>query len=250
MTKRHEYRDSIDYRCEQFDELISKSKYEDAHELLFEALNIGFTLCEYAGEAEDYERVLDMYYKAIDLCRYDFDYINSDIQAIFDDSLKLAQYLFNQTSNQDYLKTKDDIIRLYSEIRSLQISFKKESAFSDKYKSLYENAKVLGSYDVLTNDDNEVLISMKSVTDKPENTEDIDATMFYDGKQHAILIKNGNTAIVCDYLHDGVRDIMYSNDEILICEMRDGEISLEYMARLVKEEGIEDLVDQILSKNK
>ncbi len=97
------------------------------------------------------------------------------------------------------------------------------------------------SYDVLVNDEGEVLFSIPLVD--PFSFTDIDdPIIYYDGLEHAILASENKQNIICDYIAPAAREKVYLRDSIYVAftEEDDEERSIahEFTARLEKLDGV------------
>ena len=115
------------------------------------------------------------------------------------------------------------------------------------YDEIRARTKILHYYDVLVNDDNEVLLCLKlRIPGEPKSPK-----FYYDGGKHGFLTKNERTIIMCDYLHEGTRQIISQCEKVLFVETNeeDGILS-EYEAEVILIEDIEKLGDKLLSDEK
>jgi len=94
-------------------------------------------------------------------------------------------------------------------------------------------------YDILENDDNDLLFTIKFVNSPL--IEGCKPIMYYDGKQHAIFVKNEDITIICDYVHPGVRGSLGKASKVLFAELKDGAIEEEYMVDVLHVPGIEEI---------
>ena len=81
-------------------------------------------------------------------------------------------------------------------------------------EDMAECAIVLGCYDILANEDDEILLGTKWLGDDDSSS----PIIYYDGGKHALFFKNDSNIIVCDYINRNVRKIFYACKEILVCE--------------------------------
>lgn len=91
--------------------------------------------------------------------------------------------------------------------------------------------RVESYYDILENEDNELMFTLKDI-ELPIDPA-FTPRMYYDGGEHAIFIKNKTTGIICDYIHPGVRGSLGKVDEVLVAELKNGEIDEEYMVDVI-----------------
>jgi len=104
--------------------------------------------------------------------------------------------------------------------------------------------KTLDYYDILTNDDGEVMFSIKRLGAKRDKK--FAPVIYYDGGAHAILVKNEDLAVVCDHVHPGVRALLFGAKEVLIAELEDGSVAEEYMAEMRNLPGIERVAEKFV----
>lgn len=104
--------------------------------------------------------------------------------------------------------------------------------------------KIESYYDILENDEGELLFTIKFV-DSPQ-IEDCRPIMYYDGGAHAIFVKNEEITIICDFIHPGVRGSLGRVSEVLFAELRDGNIMEEYMVDVLHVTGIDEIADMIV----
>lgn len=111
------------------------------------------------------------------------------------------------------------------------------------YETIKAKTKVAGYYDVLVNEDDEVLIAIPfKVPGEPG-----EPMLFYSGGEHALLMKNHRTITLCDYLNPEVRSIIAKNSKIVIVELNSEKtIDAEYEAKLVMQNGIDSIARRIL----
>ena len=106
--------------------------------------------------------------------------------------------------------------------------------------------QVLSYYDIMENDDKELLFAIKYL-DSPLLEED-SPVMYYDGGPHAILVKNDDLAVICDFVHPGVRGSLGKVKEVLVAELVDGSIKEEYTAEMRHVQGIEEIAEGFVAK--
>ena len=108
-------------------------------------------------------------------------------------------------------------------------------------------AKTLSYYDILQNEDGGLLFCIKRV-----NTpigEDFPPRIYYDGGDHAIFLKNRDSAVVCDFVHPAVRESLRDAKEVRIAEVFGGEVDAEYKADVLLMDGIEDAAKHLMAKS-
>jgi acyl carrier protein len=119
--------------------------------------------------------------------------------------------------------------------------------------------KVLSYYDILENDDGEIMFAMKYFNSP--RIEGHNPTMYYDGGQHSILLKNDKLVVICDFIHPGVRKILSGVKTVLCAELvsamlsegqeeNNDNILEEYEAELEFYEGIEGIAEELMELNK
>ena len=107
-------------------------------------------------------------------------------------------------------------------------------------------ARTESYYDVLENDDGEILITLKRI-DSPMD-KDYKPKFYYGGGSHGIFLKSPeSTVVICDHLHPGVRKQLGKVKEILIAELRDGAITEEYMADMLYQADADDLAVSLMA---
>ena len=112
------------------------------------------------------------------------------------------------------------------------------------YDEILAKTKILGNYDVLVNDEDEVLIHL--IFKVPGETES--PKFYYSGGHHGLLMKNNRTVILCDFLHPDTHKIIAARDKILFVESTDGETALaEYEAEINFIEGVDAICERLLA---
>lgn len=97
-------------------------------------------------------------------------------------------------------------------------------------RELTELAVTLENYDILENDDGEILLAIHTLPQGDEQQ----AILFCDGGEHAILFKGPYRLIVCDFLHPEVRKKLPQRKTVLCYEDQNpSEETGEYLARVV-----------------
>jgi len=79
-------------------------------------------------------------------------------------------------------------------------------------------------YDILENDDGELLVTIKARQGGPEKP-----AILYAGEEHALFYRSADQTIILDFIHPGVRGSFRKVKELLVAELRDGSIVREYM---------------------
>ncbi len=80
-----------------------------------------------------------------------------------------------------------------------------------------------GRYDVLVNNNGELLIALKKKEGEPENSR-----ILYDGKEHALFYRNPSETIILDYIHPDAQTHLEKTDKVIIVEFEDDDIIREY----------------------
>lgn len=111
------------------------------------------------------------------------------------------------------------------------------------YETIKSKTRVAGYYDVLVNEDEEVLIAIPfKVPGEPDEPK-----LYYSGGVHAFFMKNHRTITLCDHLNPEVRSIIANNSKVLIVELNSEKtIDAEYEAELVLQEGIDSIAQRVL----
>ena len=118
--------------------------------------------------------------------------------------------------------------------------------------------KVLTCYNILQNDDDELLFVIKRL-DSPEKW-NRSPRLYYDGGPHAILLKNDELVVVCDHIHPEIRKLVGDSENILFAEhssdMPEGiqetpeeyekYIQEEYEAEVLIQPGIEAIAEELM----
>jgi len=100
-------------------------------------------------------------------------------------------------------------------------------------------------YDILENEDNELLFTIKFL-DSPL-IDQCSPIMYYDGGPHAIFVKNKEITLICDYVHPGVRGSLDRVSKVLFAELKDGEVVEEYFVYMRHVPGIEEIASQYVT---
>ena len=113
------------------------------------------------------------------------------------------------------------------------------------YDEIYERTQILSSYDILINDEKEVLVCLKlKVPGEPSQP-----LFYYEGGMHGILVKNESSFILCDYLNPGTHQTLSQSEKVLFVEMDENdEIMQEYEAELIHFSGINALGDRLIEE--
>ncbi|MDL2219786.1 hypothetical protein LJC04_05610 [Ruminococcaceae bacterium OttesenSCG-928-O06] len=115
--------------------------------------------------------------------------------------------------------------------------------------------KVLGNYEILRNDDDELLIVL--ALDLPFAPDD--PVFYYDGGPHGVLVGGGMPVIVCDYVHKEVRKVLEACESILLYAAPtaagdgpdgDAALAVEFHAPVYWQPDIYQLAEQLMEKKK
>jgi hypothetical protein len=98
--------------------------------------------------------------------------------------------------------------------------------------SVTVNNESEGRYDILQNEEGEVLVMIKARDGGPENPRFI-----YDGGDFALLYRSKESAIMLDNIHKQARECLKSVEELYFVEIENDEVVREYVApsRIVKQ---------------
>jgi len=102
--------------------------------------------------------------------------------------------------------------------------------------------KVESDYNVYEDSKNQLRFSIK-FTNSPLIDEFV-PVLYYDGGPHAILVKNEEVTVICDYIHPAVRKSLENLSWVLFRELKDGEILEEYEADVLHVPGIYGVVEK------
>ncbi len=115
----------------------------------------------------------------------------------------------------------------------------KQNLISRPLWDLKKIAISLQKYDILENDDGDIMIGIPI---EPQG-EDDNAVLLCDGGEHALLFKGPYRLVICDFLHPQMREKLLQKEEILCYEfLRER----EYLAEVVKCEGVTELAHELL----
>lgn len=73
-----------------------------------------------------------------------------------------------------------------------------------------------GSYEIMVNDVNEVLIAVKSKKTEPKSPR-----ILYDGGDHAIFYRNESETVLLDFIHPDAKNFLFQTKSVLIGEVDD-----------------------------
>lgn len=122
-----------------------------------------------------------------------------------------------------------------------------ENYFTRRIPELAEMTIVLENYDILENDDGEIMVA---IHDLPKGDEK-QAILFCDGGEHAILFKGPYRLIICDFVHPEARKKLTKREEVLCYEDQNpDEEKGEYLARVVNRPRTSELAKKLLHRLK
>ena len=111
------------------------------------------------------------------------------------------------------------------------------------------HVKVLSYYDILENEEGDILFTIRH---ESARTDTHNPQFYYDGGDHAIFIKDDGHAMVCDFIHPGVRGsvgkIVRKGGKILFAELKDGKIVDEYMAETIWCENVAEIAEEFVKR--
>jgi hypothetical protein len=103
---------------------------------------------------------------------------------------------------------------------------------------------IIQYYDILQNEAGELMFAVKHFGSPLDSG--YKPRIYYDGGHHALFIKNHETAMVCDYIHQGVRDSLRGVKEALVAELGDGSFVEEYMVDVIQCENLWKTADELM----
>ncbi len=111
-------------------------------------------------------------------------------------------------------------------------------------------------YDIMENDDGEILIVMGYEGVGSENSPK-NRKLYYDGQEHAIFVSDDTNPIICDYVAPGIRNNLHNIDEILFAFIKKGDngddeednsrISAEFMVPVEQMKNISKVAQYIIN---
>ncbi len=107
--------------------------------------------------------------------------------------------------------------------------------------------KVLRKYDILVNEENEMLFGIDYLGIKKGAPR-----LYYDGGPHAVFLKNEGQTVICDHINPGVRERLLGLKEVLFAEMpphaedSDPEIDETYQVEVLACTGVTELADALI----
>lgn len=122
-----------------------------------------------------------------------------------------------------------------------------ENYLNRRYPEMTELAVALENYDILENDDGEILLGIHMLPQGDERQ----AILFCDGGEHAILAKGPYRLVICDFVHPEVREKLVKREEILCFEDHNpDEEKGEYLARVVNYPKTSEIANILLHRLK
>jgi hypothetical protein len=100
-------------------------------------------------------------------------------------------------------------------------------------------------YTLLKNDQDEILLVLKSIYNTPPSEQ---ALVIYDGGDHAIFYRDEKNTIILDYVHPVVRELVMEQKQIYIAELDEEVLKYDYMAKLEVVKKIPDVEKYIKEK--
>lgn len=107
--------------------------------------------------------------------------------------------------------------------------------------------KVLEKYDILVNDEDEMLFGVDSLGISKGAPK-----LYYDGGPHAVFLKNEGQAVICDYINPAVRAQLLGLKEVLFVETQphakndDPEIDDAYQVEVQACTGVTELAEALM----
>lgn len=94
------------------------------------------------------------------------------------------------------------------------------------------NSEQEGKYDILQNDDGEILIMIAQRRGGPENPRFV-----YDGGDTALLYRSRESSVFLEAVNNEARNALKAVDEVLLAELDGDEVAREYMVpvRIVRD---------------
>ncbi len=80
-----------------------------------------------------------------------------------------------------------------------------------------------GRYDVLVNNNGELLIAIKKKEGEPASSR-----ILYDGNEHALFYRNATETIILDYIHPDAKEHLTKASKVIIVEFENDDIIREY----------------------
>jgi hydroxypyruvate isomerase len=173
-----------------------------------------------------------------------YSYNNADDRDYLEKAGYMMAELYRITGNHTYMERME---RLKKE------DFKEEETQvmpdypEELKKEVLEKRRivVLLNYDILENEDGEILFSIRDLKSPVKKT--YIPRLYYDYGKHALLLKNDEVVVVCDSVHPGVRNNLAKQDEVYICEVEDENDINEFMAEVVLWKDIEQLAEELMN---
>lgn len=105
--------------------------------------------------------------------------------------------------------------------------------------------RVLGSYEILSNDDEELLFKMPVLEECAKDS----AVMYYDGYEHGLLVTSAEV-VVCDCIHPDVRRMLRACEEVLVAEIEGDTICQEYNVPVKMCGGVKPLAARLIRRDR
>lgn len=115
-----------------------------------------------------------------------------------------------------------------------------------------QRIRVLSYYDILQNEDNEILIilpvDMAFEPDEP--------VFYYDGRKHGILVGGRMPVIICDHIHVDIRKVVERQKDLLFYVTQtasgsgpDGDAAppVEFLAPVCWQSGVQELAERLIA---
>ena len=80
-------------------------------------------------------------------------------------------------------------------------------------------------YEIHINSSDEVMISIHARESEPDSP-----VILYDGKDHALLYRTPENAVLLDFIHNDAREALFQAKSVLVAEMKDFKAVREYVA--------------------
>lgn len=220
-------------------------EYEKASAMYLEAIDINDRLAERSYDTFGKGMVVNIYHLAV---LYDYMGMDELAETLYGTTLSMFKDLkaaSEELFEEDMDKISKRLYDLKYPIDEVKLEELNQYVYTQKEYAMNEILTYSGkgkpwvgnSYEILENEDNEILIYLPytgpSCTVQPD-----DAKLFYDGKQHAILRGTGLPLIICDHIHVDIRAGIIKLKEVLIgfgdgVELTGDSVTAEFMAEVV-----------------
>ncbi len=117
-----------------------------------------------------------------------------------------------------------------------------ESFFESNIYDIAICSVVLGHYDVIENDDGEILISVNHVFVRPERK-----PVVFMGKKHAILLRDGENIVICDALHPHIAQVLPLKYHVLFFEPKN---DIEFLAPVLHNDSVDSVAEKVMQIRK